>query len=276
MISAPTLLTHIGKSDAPPLPSLLQRRGCVTGPPLVIKQKTTESAKRVGGVSATDEFTLGERCDSVGKSWFHGVVKNTGQEVLVKVAAMVDPDRYMQLVKEFHLLQRLDCPGIVKALTCSETEENMMLVCEPLEGQSLFDVVSQAPGGRLSETQAQPIFAALAATLRHLDEHGIVHGKISPHNIIVSPDGRKAVLINWGRALRAGECARRDQRDDAAFARCLHFALTGSPWVGSEGCEMGAASWQDLDLSETCLEVLSAVSASSYPAVRLSELTWLK
>eukprot|EP00928_Gymnodinium_smaydae_P006064 TRINITY_DN12110_c0_g2_i1.p1 TRINITY_DN12110_c0_g2~~TRINITY_DN12110_c0_g2_i1.p1 ORF type:complete len:304 (-),score=29.19 TRINITY_DN12110_c0_g2_i1:487-1323(-) len=269
------------QSGAPALPSLLQRRRCPAQPPLCIKSYRSDTHGLVEDVSSASEYTLGDRANFAGRSWFHAVAKSTGRKVLAKVIAKIDPDRYMQLVKELHLLQRLDHPGVVKALACCESEDNMMLICEPFEGQSLADIVAQAPEGRLTEDAAKQIFASLARAMKYLADNGVAHGRITPENVIVSADRNTAMLINFHCATHRDEFGddiasrARSQQDDIAFAKCVHLALIGSPWNNYSGFQTPVASWGDMALSDACKQLLNLLKGSSRSIARVWDLEWL-
>ncbi|WP_433385473.1 protein kinase domain-containing protein [Actinoplanes sp. CA-142083] len=75
------------------------------------------------------------------------------------------------------------------------------VVTEPSAGRSLR---RQLAGGPLPAPSALRVAAGLAAGLSHLHDRGIVHGDLRPENVLLTPDGAKWTLVDFGAARPAG------------------------------------------------------------------------
>lgn len=81
-------------------------------------------------------------------------------------------------------LQALDLPGVVRIHDYGDWDNRPFLVLEYLRGGSLADRTQRLP---LAEVLSLGI--SLARTLVGLDEHGIVHRDIKPHNVLLTTQG---------------------------------------------------------------------------------------
>lgn len=97
---------------------------------------------------------------------------------------------------------------MVPALACFEGTEGcqglLYLILPHLPGEELFYLVTEAPGRQgLGEVGARSLVRQVVQGLLHLKAaHGLRHGDVSPENVMVSPDGRHATLIDLGMAER--------------------------------------------------------------------------
>lgn len=143
----------------------------------------------------------------------HGVVYSavnvsSGQRVAVKIAQDAASSRVLR--SELAILQTLQAeehPGIVKVYESGEHEARFWFAMEEVPGGSLADLhrqlwrngrVSGMPevaGGEL--TRVLQVIRSLAAVLVHLQRVGIVHGDLSPDNILLR-NGQQAVVADWG------------------------------------------------------------------------------
>ncbi len=105
----------------------------------------------------------------------------------------------VQLSSELAVLAQVDHPGIAKLLDHGTLPGGGVYVArEWVEGQE-FEVWS---AGRSPEDKGR-LIARLCPALEHLHRLGFVHGDLSPHNVIVQPNGRP-VLCDFGLARRRG------------------------------------------------------------------------
>jgi eukaryotic-like serine/threonine-protein kinase len=97
-------------------------------------------------------------------------------------------------LNEMTILASLDHPNIVRALSCSEIEGELVMALEFLSGQTLRDTLGQR--GRLPWAEAVGIAAQIAAGLgaAHGQQPPIVHRDLKPENVIVLPDGTIKVM----------------------------------------------------------------------------------
>ncbi|MBK6916680.1 MAG: serine/threonine protein kinase [Deltaproteobacteria bacterium] len=97
-------------------------------------------------------------------------------------------------LNEMTILASLDHPNIVRALSCSEIEGELVMALEFLSGFTLREVLTQR--GRLPWAEVVGIAAQMAAALgaAHRQQPPIVHRDLKPENVIVMPDGQVKVM----------------------------------------------------------------------------------
>lgn len=94
--------------------------------------------------------------------------------------------------------------NVVPALGCFEGTDGcqglLYLILPHLPGDELFYLVTDAPGKQgLGEAASRPLVKQVIDGLLHLKHaHGLRHGDVSPENVVVSPDGTHATLIDLG------------------------------------------------------------------------------
>jgi hypothetical protein len=140
-----------------------------------------------------------------GEVW-RAVPRRGGAPVAVKVLIAGDPARQ---AREAALLGELDHPHLVRLLEVVHQprrggEARVALVLELLVGGSLADLLARR--GRLRPGEVVTAIAPVAAALAHAHGHGVVHGDLSPGNIVFSAEGRP-VLTDLGVARVLGETA---------------------------------------------------------------------
>ena len=124
-----------------------------------------------------------------------------------------DRQRELTLVlKQFHL----DVPDGVKAefqaahglhhdycgsvYDISITDAPHYLVSEYVEGANLAE-----EGTAYSVSQLRSIAICVLKALDYIHRHDLVHGDVTPSNVIASPDGSSAKLIDFGLMVRSGD-----------------------------------------------------------------------
>ncbi|MBY3551985.1 serine/threonine-protein kinase [Modestobacter lapidis] len=184
-----------------------------------------------------------------------------GDPVAVKVLVRGDPARQ---VREAALLAELDHPHLVRLHRVVRREvrggpAEVSLVLDLLAGGSLAALLSRR--GRLRPGEVVTAIAPVAAALAQAHEHGIVHGDLSPGNIVFTAEGRP-VLTDLGTARLVGEAGRAEvtpayvdpvvarggapgpASDVFGVAAAAFHALTGiAPWNAAEpGGALGVAA----------------------------------
>ena len=127
-----------------------------------------------------------------------------GAPVAVKVLVAGDPERQ---AREAALLGALDHPHLVRLVEVVHQprrggEARVALVLELLAGGSLAALLARR--GRLRPGEVVTAIAPVAAALAHAHENGVVHGDLSPGNIVFTAEGRP-VLTDLGVARVLGE-----------------------------------------------------------------------
>lgn len=175
-----------------------------------------------------------------------------------------------RLVAEGQLLARLQGRGTPRLVASGDDAHGPWLVLERVEGEPLAARIGAA--GR----PADPAWVALAAraafdALALVHAQGVVHGDLSPDNVMLSADARRATLLDFGLAVWPGapamppgpfrgtllyaapEVARGeapDARSDAfALAASLLHAASGEPprAEGTQAAMLLAAGEQTIE-----------------------------
>jgi len=140
-----------------------------------------------------------------GEVW-RAVPRRGGPAVAVKVLVAGDPERQ---AREAALLGALDHPHLVRLLEVVHQPQRggvprVALVLELLPGGSLAALLARR--GRLRPGEVVTAIAPVAAALAHAHGNGVVHGDLSPGNIVFTAEGRP-VLTDLGVARVLGETA---------------------------------------------------------------------
>ena len=130
--------------------------------------------------------------------------RSGGPAVAVKVLVDGDPERQ---AREAALLGELDHPHLVRVLDVVHQPRRggpagVALVLQLLDGGSLAALLARR--GRLRPGEVVTAIAPVAAALAHAHENGVVHGDLSPGNIVFTAEGRP-VLTDLGVARVLGE-----------------------------------------------------------------------
>ena len=125
----------------------------------------------------------------------------------VKVLIRGDPDRQ---VREAAMLTELDHPHLVRLHRVVRREvrggaADVALVLDLLGGGSLATLLARR--GRLRPGEVVTTTAPVAAALAQAHERGVVHGDLSPGNVVFTAEGRP-VLTDLGTARLVGEAGR--------------------------------------------------------------------
>jgi hypothetical protein len=152
-----------------------------------------------------------------------------------------------RLAREIALLRRIDHPHVVRLRRVVDLPDGgRALVMDLAAGGSLGDLV--AARGPLDPGEACTAIVPVARTLAELHARGLVHGDLSPGNILFTADGRPLVA-DLGCAVVLGERSTEIWGSDGytdpervgvadpahdvfALGAVLRFALTGGPGKG--------------------------------------------
>jgi eukaryotic-like serine/threonine-protein kinase len=140
-----------------------------------------------------------------GEVW-RAVPRAGGAPVAVKVLVAGDPERQ---AREAALLGELDHPHLVRLREVVHQprrggQPRVALVLDLLPGGSLATLLARR--GRLRPGEVVTAIAPVAAALAHAHERGVVHGDLSPGNVVFTAEGRP-VLTDLGVARVLGDSA---------------------------------------------------------------------
>ena len=140
---------------------------------------------------------------SAGEVW-RAVPRSGGEAVAVKLLLDGDPERQ---AREAVLLGSLDHPHLVRLREVVHQPRRggppgVALVLDLLEGGSLAALL--AGRGRLRPGEVVTTVAPVAAAVAHAHAQGVVHGDLSPGNVVFTAEGRP-VLTDLGVARLLGQ-----------------------------------------------------------------------
>ncbi len=142
----------------------------------------------------------------LGKGGFGQVYKVehtiTGRREAMKVLAagnINETEQTERFLREIRLQASLSHPNIAAVHTAFCVNDDLALVCELLEGQSLQRLLE---GQQLPQKQALDIIAQVLGALSYAHARGIIHRDISPGNIFITESGT-VKLIDFGLAKAA-------------------------------------------------------------------------
>ena len=203
-----------------------------------------------------------------GEVW-RAVPRGGGTAVAVKVLVAGDPERQ---AREAVLLGELDHPHLVRLHEVVHQPRRggasrVALVLDLLPGGSLAALLARR--GRLRPGEVVTTIAPVAAALAHAHDNGVVHGDLSPGNIVFTAEGRP-VLTDLGVARVLGEEAAAEVTPayvDPTVAR------GGAPGPASDVFGVAAAAFHALTgiapwNAATPADTLAVAAAGSLPDLR--------
>jgi eukaryotic-like serine/threonine-protein kinase len=124
-----------------------------------------------------------------------------GRDVAIKELVSPDPGELPSLLEQWRhearVLAALDHPNVVAVYELQAGDASAAIVEEWVEGATLSAVLTQH--GRLETQQAMAVARGALRGLAHAHDRGVVHGDVSPSNVIVDVDGESR-LIDFGLA----------------------------------------------------------------------------
>ncbi|MGD1157482.1 MAG: TIR domain-containing protein [Terriglobia bacterium] len=125
-------------------------------------------------------------CGGLG-SVYWGKTRPEGAPVVFKtVVGNVGTPRYLD--REYRVLSKLSHPNIVQVYEQFVLDGTLWIAMERIDGVSLFEALPRAGASALSHVAAR-VFGQLQNALEYLHDHRIVHGDLSPGNLLVDPYG---------------------------------------------------------------------------------------
>ncbi len=152
-------------------------------------------------------------------------IKKMGDEIKVN-------DREKQrFLEEARTVALLHHPGIVEIYTIFEEDEDIYLVFEHVDGETLDKVLDKA--ARIPLDKAARLFGETSAALSYAHSKNVVHRDLKLSNIMITSEGAVKVM-DFGLASRVRE----------SMARLTNREVVGSPAYMAPEQELGSASGQ--------------------------------
>lgn len=117
-------------------------------------------------------------------------LKRTVAIKLLHSVTSQDGVQKQQLIREAEAAASLVHPAIIQVHQIGETNGAPYLVMEYIDGQSLADVLREAP---LPIEDAIEVVVAVAQAIDHAHSKGVIHRDIKPGNVLLDQDGRPYV-----------------------------------------------------------------------------------
>lgn len=131
-------------------------------------------------------------------------VMATGEPVALKRLFVTGAEQLRRAHGEAALLTVLDHPNLVRLHDLVTTHEAAVLVLDLADGGSLAGLL--AARGRLTPGEVITAIAPVAAALAYVHRQGVVHGDVTPANVLFTPGG-VALLADLGVARLTGDDA---------------------------------------------------------------------
>jgi len=111
------------------------------------------------------------------------------------------PELVERFLREIKVVAGLEHPGIAALRTALRVDNQILMIMEYVEGDSLHQVLQQ---GRIGTERAVRFTRQALEALGYAHRRGVVHRDVKPGNILVGPDDR-IKLTDFGIASRSGD-----------------------------------------------------------------------
>jgi 5'-AMP-activated protein kinase catalytic alpha subunit len=119
-------------------------------------------------------------------------------QVAVKVlekSRIKDKKDVERISREIKILKQLHHPNVVQIYEIIETERDLFLVMEFVQGGELFDLIVQ--NQRLPEKMACKYFQELISGIQYIHQLGICHRDLKPENLLIDYD-KSLKIVDFG------------------------------------------------------------------------------
>jgi serine/threonine protein kinase len=150
-----------------------------------------------------------------GQAHTHLVKNPDGEFAVLKV--IKNPKRAWRYERELKALRQLSSPVIPRLIEFGERDGKPWLILENC-GNSLED--------KLEEAETITLlcwFKDVALALRDAHANNVIHRDVKPNNVVISPDGSKAALVDFG------ICRLIELKDSRTIAEALGNAAFAAP-----------------------------------------------
>ena len=164
----------------------------------------------------------------------HEQARDVGLRVLPADFA-ADPDRRQRFQRDASAAALVEHPRILTVHNVGADAQAAYIISEPIQGRTLREVRA---GGPIPPGAGAQFVPQIAEALTAAHEKGVVHGNLTPDNILFTADGVK--VIGFGLAAATGHPEATVSGDLAAFD-AISEMLTGPPRAKSRGPRVAAA-----------------------------------
>lgn len=156
---------------------------------------TTSAIERIGDYVL--EQTIGTGSFGKVKRACH---EPTGCSVAIKIISKENikekPDVYMKIKREINNLRKFRHPHIIKLYEVLETDTDIYLVMEFVNGGELFDYIIQS--GRLSEDEGRHFFQQMISAVGYCHKLKVAHRDLKPENLFLSSNKSSLKIGDFG------------------------------------------------------------------------------
>lgn len=111
----------------------------------------------------------------------------------ISKASIRKPQHTVRIQREIALMRAMQHEHIAKLYERIDTDTDIILVMEYVDGGDLYERISSSPNYRLSEREARPLFRQIVSALDYCHQHCIIHRDIKPENVMLAgPKDRNA------------------------------------------------------------------------------------
>jgi diguanylate cyclase (GGDEF)-like protein len=109
------------------------------------------------------------------------------------------PDLLARWQHEYAVLRSIDSEWVIKSLGLKQVEHSLILVLEDFASTNLAQLIARQP---LDLAERLTLAIQLASAVSAVHAHGLIHGDISPKNVLVDVASMKLKLCDFGLASR--------------------------------------------------------------------------
>ncbi|KAJ3331547.1 MAP/microtubule affinity-regulating kinase 3 [Blyttiomyces sp. JEL0837] len=122
----------------------------------------------------------------------------TNRRVALKVidkSTIKKPEHVTRIKREVRILRLLNHPHIVKLYDVAETEREIILSMEYVEGGELFDFI--VAHTRLTDKVARKIFRQILSAVDYCHQSSVIHRDLKPENVLLDAE-KRVKIIDFG------------------------------------------------------------------------------
>ncbi|KAJ3288396.1 MAP microtubule affinity-regulating kinase 1 [Rhizoclosmatium sp. JEL0117] len=114
---------------------------------------------------------------------------------IINKTSIKKPEHVTRIKREVRILRLLNHPNIVKLHDVAETDKEIILSMEYIEGGELFDFIVANP--RLNEKIARRIFRQIISAVDYCHQSSVIHRDLKPENLLLDND-KNIKIIDFG------------------------------------------------------------------------------